>query len=207
MEQFSAGTIYRIAVGFEQLRSNCNLFERFGKVQFLGSETESDEMKSIELLASREIRKIGPDSKEAFIAFLKLVENHGSEIGLDLAVTAARDYLADVKNGAISSYTDMERSLVALDRVITLQLQNNVFMVVPSERASFFSQAELFGEKINRRFPRCQYDVEEAGSCYAAGRGTAVCVSSHAGYGSNRSRSWYFARYSSDKREGLAQHS
>jgi len=174
MEKFSPETVYQIAVNFEQLRSNCNLIERFGEVRFAGSKIEAGQMESIQLRTSRSIRTVGEDWKSAFITFLQVVQHQGSKIGLDLAVKAAKDYLDEVERGQINSYTHMEKALVALDKVITLQLRNNLFMFVPSDRASYYSQAELFGEQVNRRFPQCQQDIEEAGSCYASGRGTAV---------------------------------
>jgi hypothetical protein len=60
-----------------------------------------------------------------------------------------------------------------LDKIITLELRESLFMSVPADRAAFYAQPQLFGEAVNRRFPGCQYDIEESGKCYAAGRGTA----------------------------------
>ena len=48
------------------------------------------------------------------------------------------------------------------------------FMFVPPERAAYYDQPELFGKEVNAKFPDIQFDVVEAGNCYAAGRGTAV---------------------------------
>jgi hypothetical protein len=47
-------------------------------------------------------------------------------------------------------------------------------MFISPDRAAFYAKPQLFGEAVNERFPGCQYDIEESGSCYAAGRGTAV---------------------------------
>ncbi len=47
-------------------------------------------------------------------------------------------------------------------------------MFVPPERAAYYDQPELFGKEVNAKFPDIQFDVVEAGNCYAAGRGTAV---------------------------------
>jgi len=46
-------------------------------------------------------------------------------------------------------------------------------MFIPPDRAAFYADPQLFGEAVNKRFPGCQYDIEESGNCYAAGRGTA----------------------------------
>ena len=46
-------------------------------------------------------------------------------------------------------------------------------MFISPERAAFYAKPQLFGEAVNKRFPACQYDIEESGNCYAAGRGTA----------------------------------
>ena len=47
-------------------------------------------------------------------------------------------------------------------------------MRIPPEQAEFYDKSELFGSSVNAKFPTIQFDVVEAGNCYATGRGTAV---------------------------------
>ncbi|WP_263353553.1 hypothetical protein [Acidicapsa acidisoli] len=46
---------------------------------------------------------------------------------------------------------------------------------MPSKQIDFYDQPELFGKGVVARFPMIQYDMVEAGNCYAMGRSTA-CV-------------------------------
>ncbi|PYU53211.1 MAG: hypothetical protein DMG48_02970 [Acidobacteria bacterium] len=54
------------------------------------------------------------------------------------------------------------------------EMEQNLFMFIPPDRASRYNRPELLGEEVNKKFPTIQYDVAEAGNCYAAGRSTAV---------------------------------
>jgi hypothetical protein len=62
-----------------------------------------------------------------------------------------------------------------LENTIKWEMEDKLFMFVPPGRASFYDQGELFGREVNSKFPAIQFDVVEAGNCYASGRSTA-CV-------------------------------
>jgi hypothetical protein len=173
MEKFSATAVYSLAGSFEKIRSACNFHERAGLLHFSG-EAKPGNMHSIELLGARTIREMSDDWKKSFSLLLKSVEFNGSKIGLNLAVQAANNYKKSMESGMLNSYSDAEKAVDCLDTIIELQLSENLFMFIPQERASYFAKPELFGEKVARKFPNCQYDIEEAGNCYTAGRGTAV---------------------------------
>lgn len=173
MEPFSAAAVYATARSLEQLRANSNLIERFGKVKFSGSEISADQMESIELLTTRTRMELLPDWQKGVLTILTSIEKHCESIGLKLAAQAARDYRVDIESGRIKTYSDASEAIVALDKIIVLQLRENLFMFIPPDRAAFYAEPQLFGEAVNKRFPICQYDIEESGNCYAAGRGTA----------------------------------
>jgi hypothetical protein len=59
--------------------------------------------------------------------------------------------------------------------VVESELEARTFFHASLHEASFYDQKELFGASVNSRFPSIQYDMVEAGNCYALGRGTA-CV-------------------------------
>lgn len=94
-------------------------------------------------------------------------------MGLKLAGQAAKGYRGEAESGRIKTYSDAAEAVVTLDKIIKIQLRENLFMFISPDRAAFFSKPGLFGEAVNERFPACQYDIEEAGNCYAAGRMTA----------------------------------
>ena len=55
------------------------------------------------------------------------------------------------------------------------ELQSNVFMHLPKEKARFFTESRnIFGQGTLEMFPSIIVEVEEAGKCYAAGRNTAA---------------------------------
>lgn len=162
-----------MARSFEQLRANFNLIERFGKVKFSGSEIVPNQMESIELLPSRTRMELPAEWRKSILSILTSVEKNCESIGLKLAVQAIRDYRAELESGRIKTYSDASEVIVTLDKIIVLQLRENLFMAIPPDRASFYAEPQLFGEEVSRRFSRCQYDIEESGNCYAAGRGTA----------------------------------
>jgi hypothetical protein len=59
--------------------------------------------------------------------------------------------------------------------VVHSELEARIFFHIAVKEASFYDQKEFFGSSVNQRFPSVQYDMVEAGNCYALGRGTA-CV-------------------------------
>jgi hypothetical protein len=96
-----------------------------------------------------------------------------SEIGLALSLRAlARPSILREKDGA--TIGDVSKSLHHLQTTITDELTGRLFMYLPPERAAFYDRPELLGKEVNAKFPSIQFDVVEAGNCYAAGRGTAV---------------------------------
>lgn len=173
MEPFSAASVYEMARSFEQLRGTCNLMERFGNVKFSGNEAVAEEAVSIELLTTRTRRDLPADWHKSLLSILTSVEKQCEIIGLKLAAQAARDYRGELQSGKIKAYTDASEAIGTLGKIIMLQLRENLFMFIPPARSPFYAEPQLFGSDVNNKFPRCQYDIEESGNCYAAGRGTA----------------------------------
>lgn len=172
MEPFSAAAVYETARTFEQLRSTSNLIERFGKVKFSGAVTSSS-MESIELLPSRTQMDLLPDWQKSLLSILQSVKLNCESIGLKLAAQAASDYHSEVESGRIKTFSHASEAVATLDKILMLELRKNLFMFIPPERAAFYAKPYLFGEGVSKKFADCQYDIEESGNCYAAGRGTA----------------------------------
>jgi hypothetical protein len=93
-------------------------------------------------------------------------------IGLTVSVKAVDHLMESVVHGTtLGYYLDI---LGQLERTISWEMGDRLFMFVPPERASFYDNKELLGKDVNAKFPSIQFDAVEAGNCYAAGRGTAV---------------------------------
>jgi HEPN domain-containing protein len=73
------------------------------------------------------------------------------------------------------SHRTIRRSLVALNERIYDALSESMCLQIPPNKAEFYESKHLFGEEVSNNFPSANYDIEEAGKCYAAGRYTA-CV-------------------------------
>lgn len=54
------------------------------------------------------------------------------------------------------------------------EMKNHLFMYIPTRQAEYYDKPEAFGQDVNAKFPTIQYDLVEAGNCYAAGRSTAT---------------------------------
>jgi hypothetical protein len=65
--------------------------------------------------------------------------------------------------------------LEQLGSVIQSELEDRVFVHIPSDQAKYFGRGAAFGEAVNDRFPSTAFDINEAGNCIAFGRPTA-CV-------------------------------
>jgi hypothetical protein len=62
-----------------------------------------------------------------------------------------------------------------LDDSLSSELDKERVFRVPSERKDYFEQNDLFGPKVAAAFPSCEWDIRQAGNCYALGQGDA-CV-------------------------------
>ena len=62
-----------------------------------------------------------------------------------------------------------------MSSIIHSELESRVFFHVTPKEAAYYDQKELFGAEVNSKFSTIQYDMVEAGNCYAVGRGTS-CV-------------------------------
>jgi hypothetical protein len=70
---------------------------------------------------------------------------------------------------------DFANALHTLEQTIEWEMQEVHFFYMPSEQVRCYAKSELFGQDVNTKFPMIQFDMVEAGNCYAMGRGTA-CV-------------------------------
>jgi hypothetical protein len=91
---------------------------------------------------------------------------------LGLSVKGVNHILERDKDGLMAG--EIIELLSQLERTITWEMEDKLFMYIPPERADRYDQKELFGKDVNAKFPTIQYDAAEAGNCFACGRSTAV---------------------------------
>ena len=108
--------------------------------------------------------------------FFEDLQNQCSDVGLKVsaALIANRKEYYGSKSVAMTG-TEFSTDMEHLAETIRIEMSQVQFMYMPAEQAAFYNQKELFGQDVNAKFPGIQFDIVEAGNCYATGRGTA-CV-------------------------------
>jgi hypothetical protein len=81
--------------------------------------------------------------------------------------------LEELKKGK-TKVAEWQKTVPELQHRIRDEMEDNLFMFIPPERATLYNNAELFGKDVNAKFPGLQFDIVECGNCYATGRGTAT---------------------------------
>jgi hypothetical protein len=113
-------------------------------------------------------------SSKGFMAAVTEIEGHCEKLGLKVSVQAARGALRLLASPD-TVFSDLAPAIQQLRNDIQWETQSVLFFHVPGKQSDFYDQKELFGVDVNLKFPSIQYDMVEAGNCYAMGRGTA-CV-------------------------------
>jgi hypothetical protein len=103
---------------------------------------------------------------------LEMIETHCRAVGLTVSVKAAHSLCEMRQDG--TTVGDFVDALDHLQSTIMWEMEDKVFMYIPPDRAAFYNAKELFSGDVNRKFSGIQFDMVEAGNCYAAGRGTAA---------------------------------
>jgi hypothetical protein len=149
MEKFSAAEFYEIT-------------SLLSRIQGIASRMQADSVMP------------SSDPEGAPFESQRLIKYHCETIGLTVSAKCAAFMLARLANQdvTVGEWTNLLRQL---DHTILWEMQDRSFFYMPPKDSSFYDQKELFGETVNRKFPKMQFDIVEAGNCFATGRGTA-CV-------------------------------
>jgi len=107
---------------------------------------------------------------------LKIVQARCTQAGLSVSAALVAKLMSVMADAGTVPMTRQKFS-AALDHInttIIIEMGQSLFMYIDKDRAKLYNKPELFGTDVNARFPTVQFDIVEAGNCYAAGRGTAV---------------------------------
>ena len=114
---------------------------------------------------------LGPSSSSQ--ETLNAIKIRCENIGLTVSTkSVARIVSLGTAEGA--TLGDLIDAITHLEQTIIWEMEDRLSAYIPPERASRYDQKELFGKDVNNKFPTIQFDLVEAGNCYATGRGTAV---------------------------------
>jgi hypothetical protein len=150
MERFSASAFFDIATQLSIMSENADR-DRRGGIQF----------------------SITPEQRQTFLASLRRIEVECRKLDLKVSLHAASEAIITFEKSKY--FGDLGNGTEQLRNTIEWEMRSFLFFHVPSKQADFYAQSELFGADVNARFPSIQFDMIEAGDCFAMGRGTA-CV-------------------------------
>jgi hypothetical protein len=150
MERFSAADFFRIATQLSIMSENADR-DRRGGIQF----------------------SITPEQRQIFLSSLRMIEAECRKLDLKVSLHAAAEAINTFEKSKY--FGDLGNGTEQLRNTIEWEMQSFLFFHVPPKQAEFYVQGELFGVDANAKFPSIQFDMVEAGNCYAMGRGTA-CV-------------------------------
>lgn len=103
------------------------------------------------------------------------------EVTLLLCQIQGLEFSADYLEGVISTFKDkpsyqlLEKEIPIIQGRISDELKAPLFFYIPRDRAKYYQDEPLFGEKVADKFSKASTDIQEAGKCLAAARYTA-CV-------------------------------
>jgi hypothetical protein len=148
MEKFSAAAFYDFGIRLATGRRNAELG--------LDTSMSEDEWKKVEGYKT-----------------LKKVKAECEAIGLRFSAMCIGEFLKSIRGRVTSK--QLIQALKETENSIRREMSLVNFFYMPSEQADYYIQDNLFGAKVSTKFPSIQFDMIEAGNCFAMGRGTA-CV-------------------------------
>jgi hypothetical protein len=159
MEKFSAESFFEMASILQKLAG--------------ASAQQEDLARHVESSRDEHTEKRRTQVLETVIAAVGTIERLCSRIGLQQPPKHAKRFMARLKEGKPNPI-EIRTAIAELHARIRDEMEDHLFMHIPSDRVPFYNQAELFGKQVNAVFSGIQFDMVEAGNCYAAGRATAV---------------------------------
>lgn len=160
MQRFSAGAFYRIGKLLEELRHVWSQPVGVGDAAYS--------------FVKRPDPFVQEGDATALANLLALIRENCDSVGLNLSVRAIDSLSQTLQQPNAITYKQVPSRIEELDRRIQDEMRNHLFMFIPPKDAEKYDKAELFGVAVNTKFPKAQFDIIEAGNCYAAGRGTAA---------------------------------
>ena len=122
--------------------------------------------------STREEKLDAAKPESSGLKIFEVIKDRCIDIGLNVSAKCVADMIDMIKNGTTIGHA-MDQ-LGILEKTIKYEMEDKLLMYVPLERAGLYDSKEMFGTDVNAKFPAIQFDLVEAGNCYASGRGTAV---------------------------------
>lgn len=150
MERFSAAAFYGIGCQLSVMVENSDR-DRRGGVQL----------------------SLTPEQRATFLMALRSIEADCKKLGLKVSLRASQEAILALER--TKYFGNVGSAVNQFKNTIEWEMSEFLFFHMPPKQAEFYANGELFGVDVNAGFPSIQFDVVEAGNCFAMGRGTA-CV-------------------------------
>jgi hypothetical protein len=94
-----------------------------------------------------------------------------ASIGMTVSVKCADKIFALGEKGCtVKEFAD---ALEQLNETITWEMEEKMFMFIPTSRSDRYGKEQAFGESVAQKFPSSSFDIKEAGNCFASASYTA----------------------------------
>jgi hypothetical protein len=113
------------------------------------------------------------DAVEGLKALLEAMSAKCKEISLKFSLKAINGLYSELDQ-SLTNRKIADR-LEQLEQLIKWEMEDSLFLYVPSDRAEYYSKEDGFGVGVGSKFPSAKFDIAEGGNCFAAGRFTG-CV-------------------------------
>lgn len=110
-----------------------------------------------------------------FGRLLNQVEEICLEIGLQMSAVQASNLINLINSMPPVSNTEVQSDMRELVNRIEDELSMRLCIVIKQDTASYFAKLNPFGDEVFNKFSSANFDIEEAGKCFALARYTA-CV-------------------------------
>jgi hypothetical protein len=92
-------------------------------------------------------------------------------IGLTVSVKCVDKIFALGEKGCtVKEFAD---TLEQLSETISWEIEEKMFMFIPTSRSDRYGKEQAFGEGVAQKFPSSSFDIKEAGNCFATASYTA----------------------------------
>src|ERR1700730_11397022 len=122
----------------------------------------------------------------------EIIETKARKMELE-SVFQKAERIRVMRNQPWPSAENLARDMAELRDRLQDTLKSRVFLEVPPNLVNYYDARLVFGHAVINKFPKLNYDLDEAGKCFALGRDTA-CVF-------HLMRAWILGRSATGSRE------
>jgi hypothetical protein len=157
MEQLAEFHVYSVGFLLGQLKSTFDAYLL---------ETKKQTLPGWPWLSVRDKKEISKN--------LRTIRKQCERLDLKVALSCIEEGLYDLKQELVKLEV-VGKIYDDLSVTIRREMENINFFYMPSKQTRFYHKNELFGYEVAAKFPSLEFDIVEAGNCFAMGRSTA-CV-------------------------------